>query len=479
MSAKKRRAAPQGAGAAFSGLCDAPPAFLSRMRALLGESDYAAFCAAWENPPRAGLRLNLLKCRDAAAFARETGFALSPLPFAEEGFALPAGQAGGRHPWHHAGLFYLQEPSAMSAVAALAPRPGERVLDLCAAPGGKSTQIAARLGGGGVLVSNEFSAARAGALLSNLERFGAANALVYHETPQRLCAAYEHWFDAVLVDAPCSGEGMFRREPAAARDWTENTPAACARRQTEILEHAARALRPGGRLVYSTCTFAPEENEGVLTAFLCAHADFSVVPIARAFGRPARPDWFPGAPQSIENARRVLPQDGGEGHFVALLRRAGEEKQAEQPPAETSAVPLPAEAARFFEEQFAAPLAGLPCPAVPALRGETLWLLPGALPRPPAGLRLLRAGLCAGWVKKGRFEPAHALFLAGAPGVFRRPLNLPLADARLSAFLHGQTLETGLPDGYAAVLAAGHAVGFGKVSAGVLKNHYPRALRLL
>lgn len=476
MSAKKRRAAPARAGAAFSGAaCAVPAAFSARMRALLGESEYAAFCAAQQSPPRAGLRLNLLKCRDAAAFARETGFALVSLPFAEEGFALPAGQANGRHPWHHAGLFYLQEPSAMSAVSALDPRPGERVLDLCAAPGGKSTQIAARLGGKGVLVSNEVMPGRAAALLSNLERFGVCNAVVYNETPQRLCAAYEGWFDAVLVDAPCSGEGMFRREPAAARDWTENTPAACARRQTDILKQAARTVRPGGRLVYSTCTFAPEENEGVLAAFLRAHPHFSVSPITRAFGRPARPDWA-GAdvPESLAHARRVLPQDGGEGHFVALLHRADGAAHTMAAGDEHSPAALPEEAAVFFAAQFAAQFAG-----VPALRGETLWLLPAALPAPPPGLRLLRAGLCAGWLKKGRFEPAHALYLAAAPGACLRALNLPLGDARLDAFLRGQTLETELTDGYAAVLAAGHAVGFGKVSDGVLKNHYPRALRLL
>lgn len=455
-----------------------PAAFLARMRSLLGETDFAAFEAALSAPVRRGLRLNLLKCRDAAAFARASGFALSPLPFAPEGFLVGGGGVSGRHPWHHAGVFYLQEPSAMSAVTALDPQPGQRVLDLCAAPGGKSTQIAARLGGQGLLVSNEIVPGRAKILLSNLERFGVRNACVYNETPERLCAAFPGFFDAVLVDAPCSGEGMFRREAAAATDWTPETPAACARRQRAILDCAKTALRPGGVLVYSTCTFAPEENEGVVSTFLRENPDFSLEAIPTAFGRSARPDWGDGDP-SLELARRIFPQDGGEGHFVARLRRAGTASLPAQAGAGVANSTQPVREwdpllRTFFAEQFDEPPYGLPHAA-----GEVLFLLPDSLPALPRGLHLLRAGVCAGRVKSGRFEPAHALYLAAAPGACRRAVDLPLADARLAAFLHGEQVEAGGPAGYTAVLAGGHAVGFGKVSDGVVKNHYPRALRIL
>lgn len=453
-----------------------PAAFLERMRALLGETEFAAFEKALAAPVHRGLRLNRLKCRDADAFCQATGFALSPLPFAEEGYAVTDGDVSGRHPWHHAGVFYLQEPSAMSAVTALDPKPGQKILDLCAAPGGKSTQIAARMDGQGLLVSNEIVPSRAKILLSNLERFGVRNACVYNEPPERLCAAFSGFFNAVLVDAPCSGEGMFRREPAAAAEWTPETPASCAKRQRLILESARQALRPGGVLVYSTCTFAPEENEEVIAGFLKEHPDFEIEEISRAFGRPAWPSCA-GEEPSLALARRILPQDGGEGHFVARLRRAGEDWNtavniARYPVAlEEQASAL---LRSFFAEQFAEPLYGIPYAVE-----DVLFLLPEQLPALPRGLHLLRAGVCAGHVKTGRFEPAHALYLAAATGACRQAVNLPLDDPRLAAFLHGQQVEAEQFSGYAAVLAAGHAVGFGKASGGVLKNHYPRALRTL
>ncbi|MFT9078048.1 RsmB/NOP family class I SAM-dependent RNA methyltransferase [Ethanoligenens sp.] len=462
-----------------SGPAKPPAAFLLRMRALLGETEFAAFEKALSVPVRRGLRLNCLKCRDIVAFCQTTGFVLSPAPFADEGFYITGGEANGRHPWHHAGVFYLQEPSAMSAVAALDPRPGQRILDLCAAPGGKSTQIAARLGGDGLLVANEIISGRAKILLSNLERFGVRNACVYNETPERLCTAFSGFFDAVLVDAPCSGEGMFRREPAAAADWTPQTPVACAKRQLLILENAKKALRPGGVLVYSTCTFAPEENESVVAAFLKENPVFSLETISHAFGRPARPDWADGEP-SLVRARRIFSQDGGEGHFVARLRW-----RADVPSPESGGGMVSAQSARvgvpeedllrtFFAEQFDEPLYGMPHST-----GEVLFLLPAESPVLPRGLHLLRAGVCAGRVKNGRFEPAHALYLAAADGACRRTVELSLADPRLAAFLHGEQIEAETADGYTAVLAAGHVVGFGKVSGGTLKNHYPRALRTL
>ena len=243
-----------------------PDAFIRRMRGLLGpEAD--AFFASYDLPRAVGVRFH--KGPDRT----DLPFVLDPVPWAAHGYYYDPAARPGLHPWHDAGVYYLQEPSAMAPAALLDPQPGERVLDLCAAPGGKSTQLARAMEGRGILVCNEISPKRAKILSGNVERLGIANALVLNETPERLAERLPGWFDRVLVDAPCSGEGMFRKEEAALTDWSEDTVAMCAARQKSILEAAAKLLRPGGRLVYSTCTFAPEENEGVIEAFLQEHPE--------------------------------------------------------------------------------------------------------------------------------------------------------------------------------------------------------------
>lgn len=362
----------------------------------------------------------------------------------------------------------------MSAVTALDVRPGQRVLDLCAAPGGKSTQAAARLAGEGLLFANEVVKSRVPALLSNVERCGVRNAAVLSETPERLCGRLPGFFDRVLVDAPCSGEGMFRRDETAAREWTPAGSLACARRQAGILEAAAQAVAPGGLLVYSTCTFSPEEDEGVVEGFLRGRPEFRLEEIPAAFGRPARPDWAGGEP-SLALARRVLPEDGGEGHFVARLRRAGDAAPAGETGRAEAAAPVKDAAAlrEFWRANFAGEM-----PGVPAEYAGRLFLPPQGMPD-LRGLGAVRAGVFAGEARGGRFVPAHALALA-LGGAARNRLELPLADARLAAYLHGEQVEA--PEcakGWAVVFAGGFPVGFGKVSEGVLKNHYPKGLRNL
>ncbi len=284
-----------------------PCEFIKRIQRLPG-FDIEEFMSCADEPAYRGLRVNTLKCTPEN-FASISPFALEKLPFCSEGFYI-GDEVSGRHPWHHAGLFYLQEPSAMSAVTALDVRPGMKVLDLCAAPGGKTTQAAASLLGSGLILCNEIVPSRAAILLSNIERCGVRNAAVTCEKPEKLCARLEGFFDRVLVDAPCSGEGMFRREPAAAREWTPETSAACAKRQLAILETACKTVAPYGILVYSTCTFSPQENEGVINAFLSAHKDFAIEPIEAEFGRPAVPQWagasqeLASCPQSFSRRRR-------------------------------------------------------------------------------------------------------------------------------------------------------------------------------
>ena len=281
-----------------------PQKFVERMTALMGE-DAARFAAWEEREPHRGLRINPLKI-DPVAFARIHPD-LRPTPFSPFGFFAPPDFHPLTDPLHHAGAYYMQEPSAMSAVTALSPRPGEWALDVCAAPGGKSTQIAAALGDDGLLWCNEYVAPRAKILQQNLERLGVRNAVVSRSNVPSLAAAMPGWFDAVLVDAPCSGEGMFRKEPEALRMWSEDNIRLCAARQREILDAAAIAVRPGGRLVYATCTFAPEENECQIGAFLLAHPDFSIAPLDEPFGSPAfcvsAPFRFP-APAACFRGRR-------------------------------------------------------------------------------------------------------------------------------------------------------------------------------
>ena len=314
-----------------------PDGFTKRMQTLLG-ADFDAFAASYDRPRSVGLRLNPLKTDAPPALAQ---FGLSPVPWAENGFYYDGASRPGLSPYHDAGLYYLQEPSAMAPAGLLDVHPGERVLDLCAAPGGKSTQLAAALRGEGLLVCNEIHPKRARILSGNIERLGIANALVLNEHPKQLAERFPCWFDKILVDAPCSGEGMFRKEEAAVTDWTEDTNAICANRQLEILTSAAAMLRPGGRLVYSTCTFSPVENEGVISDFLWKNPDFSVEKPDVPFFSPGRPDWVANPAPGLEKTFgrgalcRRAPPGGGRSACGAFTGTRG------QMPAGTCGIPRP------------------------------------------------------------------------------------------------------------------------------------------
>lgn len=257
-----------------------PQDFAERMKDMLKE-DYDAFLKSYENEKYQALRVNPLKAKDAAV-EEKAPFSLTKVPWAAHGFYYDSADQPGKHPYHEAGVYYIQEPSAMAPAEYLEAKPGERILDLCAAPGGKSTQIGAALNGEGLLISNEIHPARAKILSENIERMGIRNAIVTNETPEHLSEIFVEYFDRILVDAPCSGEGMFRKNEDAMTEWSKENVTLCAERQDGILSHAASMLRPGGRLVYSTCTFAPEENEGSISRFLEKHPEFSIVEIGRA-----------------------------------------------------------------------------------------------------------------------------------------------------------------------------------------------------
>lgn len=426
-----------------------PEAFLQRMEAQLG-SEYPAFLESLERPRAVALRFNPMKGERPVL-----PFVGAPVPWEPEGFYYDPETRPGLHVYHEAGVYYLQEASAMAPVALLDPKPGERVCDLCAAPGGKTTQIAGRMLGRGFLVCNEINPKRAKILSRNIERMGVANALVTNEHPETLASRFPGFFDRVLVDAPCSGEGMFRKEEAAVTDWSQETVQMCARRQREILDSAARLVRPGGRLVYSTCTFAPEEDEETVAAFLEAHPEFTPEPVEAP--------WFvPG-----ENASyRMWPHKLlGEGHFAAVLRKTqGESGEVPACPGEK----CPKAWESFAKEQ------DITLPEGKAVSfGQSLYWAPMELPELNR-LKVLRPGLELGTERKGRFEPAHALALWLKTCAVAE--SFPPESPEMKAYLHGDVVPSG-KKGWCLVQAGGYAIGWGKGDGSVLKNHYPKGLR--
>lgn len=465
-----------------------PSAFIDRMRALLGaEAD--AFFAAYDREERAGLRVNLLKLRPEH-FQHIARLDLEPVPWCPSGFFVDPAARPGKHPYHAAGLYYLQEPSAMAVVEALQVRAGQRVIDLAAAPGGKATQIAAALEGSGLLIANEIDGGRIKALGENLERWGAANAIITSETPERLADHFGATFDRVLIDAPCSGEGMFRKRAIARQEWSREHVAGCAIRQARILEQAIRLVAPGGLLVYSTCTFAPEENEQRIADLLRAHPSWSLVDLPKRHGfESGRPEWAEPRLPNLGRAVRLWPHRvPGEGHFVALLRQDG---RPDTPPPDRwpergwrswlhrgAARPSPdAPSAEMLAawHTFARATLTIDLPDDRLLRrGEQLYLVPDGTPDLD-GLRVIRSGLWLGTVRPGRFEPAHALALSLLEDDAQMTLRLDQQQAL--RYLHGETIAHPGPDGWLLILVDGWPLGWGRRVGDTVKNFYPKGLR--
>ena len=453
-----------------------PRDFTVREQALLGPRFGELYAYATPQPAR-GVTVNGLRC-DPAWFAAHADFRIEPSAFCPAAFTTEPEFRPGRHPWHHAGAFYSQEPSASAPAALLDVRPGMRVADLCAAPGGKTSQLAAALQGQGLLLANEYVAARAEILYRNLERMGVTNAVVTNEDTARLAAAMPGGFDCVLVDAPCSGEGMFRKEAVAARQHNDGLVQHCAALGAEILENAAALLVPGGVLVYSTCTFAPAEDEGQIAAFLARHPEFSLCDLSDCgFGRPGEANRAPEYPEfRAEYTRRIWPADGGEGHFMAKLQKSADAETPDLPRVKPpKALKAPAEWLDFARTYFPA-LADRP------LTGAGDWLLlpaAGSETLNTAKLRVVRNGVQAGTVLKKRFQPAHGLFMAyGAVCTNREELTLE--DPRTAAWLRGEEIAAAtVQNGWCAVLVDGFPVGGGKAANGRIKNHYPKGLRNL
>lgn len=469
-----------------------PQAFLERIQTQLG-SEYDDFLASYADEPSYGLRINPLKGAPDA-ISPELPFVLSPVAWTPEGYHADPGEHPGRHPLHEAGVYYIQDPSAMSIVSLLDPRPGEMILDLCAAPGGKSTQIAGRLQGEGFVVSNEIIPGRAKILSQNMERMGIRNAVVCNEDPKHLAERFPHFFDKIVVDAPCSGEGMFRKDDTAITEWSPDLVHMCAKRQQEILFYAEQMLRPGGVLVYSTCTFAPEEDEEQIQNFLQNYPEYELQ------------DWqeyLPNADQAmaagvqsgtLPGTMRLWPHKlPGEGHFAARLHHTASSKSIfpeTSRPTRKSRQNRKAKQADFSEfyhwQQEAVPQMPYSLPTEHLqFFGEELYLLPENIPS-LQGIKILRAGLHLGTRKKNRFEPSHALAKCLTPQEVRS--FYPCNDEEAICYLHGDVLQ---PDssgqntdqepplqGWTLICYGNYPLGWAKASQGTLKNHYPKGLRI-
>lgn len=435
--------------------------FLERMKSLLGD-EFEEFLKFYSGENFRGIRVNTLKCSPEKLIAL-LDFPLEPTPFCPLGYYLPPEFQGlGNNPLHHAGAFYIQEPSAASAVTMLGVRPTDRVLDLCAAPGGKSTQIAAELNSQGLLWANEIIQSRALILLSNIERMGVRNAVVSSCHPATLCDSLRGYFDKILVDAPCSGEGMFRKNGEAQRQWSEEHVKSCAKRQLQILNCAKNALKKNGVMVYSTCTFSPEENEGVINEFLRENPDFILEDSGVSFGRP-----------TLEYARRIFPMDGGEGHFAARMRKTSDADFAGDIKAPD--VKIPPQALELYDRLFPGRALGN---NFEEAKGR-VYIVPERSPC-TRGLSVLRRGVLLGEVRKNRFEPHHSAFMAARVEDCGSVIDLDVNSAQIKSFLRGQELAVpGELKGYTAVSVNGVTVGFGKASGGRLKNKYPKGLRIL
>ncbi len=545
-----------------------PSEFENRMRALLGDAEYEEFRASYEKPRARGLRLNPLKLpaewecsenknpgedgsetdhpmqRQSLVYPWEEAHArvpaalenlhLRPILWASYGFYYPEEERPGKSPLHEAGLYYLQEPSAMAVATLAAPRPGEKVLDLCAAPGGKSTMLAGMLMGEGLLVSNEIHPQRARILSQNVERMGIPNAIVTNETPEHLAEHFASYFDCVVVDAPCSGEGMFRKEEQALELWSEENVRSCAARQEQILDQAAKMVGRGGRLVYSTCTFAPEEDEQTIADFCRRHPEFKVWNVPEHLGGRmgvfgfscGRPEWSvcssgnAAMPETAGTIRLWPHRLDGEGHFAAVLVKEGARPQESFPSAgaDDFLMSFPDEkrtaggrskskggkrtagkkgnetAASSGEEMLGAARSFLAeavrgdallqlarkAGSVPKRFGEDLYLMPYGQQIATDGLRVLRPGLWLGTMQKGRFVPSHSLAMSLHAGDACRTMELSAGGGDAERYLRGESLPCDpAQKGWVLITTEGISLGWGKASGGMLRNHYPKGLRRL
>ncbi len=474
-----------------------PTKFEDRMRRLLGD-EYEEYLQCYSKPHYGGIRVNTLKLTPEE-FEKLCPFPLKRIPWVANGYYYDTKEQPARHPYYYAGLYYIQEPSAMTPASLLPVQKGDRVLDICAAPGGKSTELGAKLSGEGLLVSNDISNSRAKALLKNIELFGIRNALVLSEAPNKLYEYFPEYFDKILIDAPCSGEGMFRKSPAIMKNWEQYGVEYYNKLQKEIILFAAKMLKPGGMMLYSTCTFSPEENEGTISYLLEQFPEFRVINAIPSVEEQKRlgisyegfdfgkPEWVEGLPEDapyreeLKHCLRLWPHKlNGEGHFIALLQK-GNQTLTEQKAMEQFSTKVPSkigkgiseEAKEFFrdikwnsleEDDFYQRL---------EVREDRIYMIPEGLPD-TKGLRILRQGLLLGEMKKQRFEPAQALASALSSSEYEKQLHLLGSSREAIRYLkcEGLEAEDRVGDGWQLVCVDGYPLGWGKMAKGSFKNKY-------
>lgn len=496
-----------------------PEEFEMKMKKLLG-SEYEEFLASYDNPRNFGLRVNVDKI-SPEEFEKIAPFHLTKIPWTENGYYYEEQDMPARHPFYYAGMYYLQEPSAMTPASRLVSNPGDRVLDLCAAPGGKATELGAHLHGKGVLVANDISASRAKALLKNIEVFGIRNSFVVNEVPAKLAENFPEFFDKILVDAPCSGEGMFRKDPAVAKVWDGNKPFECAKQQKEIITRAAQMLAPGGDMLYSTCTFSPEENEQVIQFLLDSRDDMEIREIQPYEGfAPGRPEAANGTPD-LKKCVRIWPHKmAGEGHFLALLHKKAPGETAGAQENDRNGHPNRETMVDEHKNQVEGTISdikGIGKPEIKALteffadvsmemnwkqvevRKGQVYLVPEALGA-RKGLVFLRNGLYLGEIRKDRFEPSQSFAMALKKEEYTAVIDLDYSDVRVEKYLRGETLEVDdivernlqeaekmsdtksmkkrLEKGWQLVCVNGYPLGWGKLVNGTLKNKYHAGWRM-
>ncbi|MCX7842714.1 MAG: RsmB/NOP family class I SAM-dependent RNA methyltransferase [Clostridia bacterium] len=455
-----------------------PQEFLNKMQNLLEAEEYKAFIDSYDAPRHYGLRVNTLKV-SVDEFSKISPFRLEPVLWTADGFYYPEGESPGKHPYYYAGLYYIQEPSAMLPGAVINAQRKEAVLDLCAAPGGKTVQMAAGMKGEGLLVANDINADRVRALVKNIELAGIRNAVVTNDTPQKLAERFVKFFDRILVDAPCSGEGMFRKDEEAARSWESFKCEKCCQMQRNILQSVDKMLKPGGVLVYSTCTFSPEENEKMIAEFLDMHPDYEIESIPKVEGiEDGRPEWADGNEALSRTARLWPHRIKGEGHFVAMLR-----KSHRQPP---SSFKMPTGGngpevkpnseihdsfLKFMNDNMNISIEGSFI-----ARGNNLYCLPACLPD-LSGIKVAKFGWYLGSLEKGRFEPSHSMALSLKKKDFMKTIDLSSGSSQVLSYLKGETLMIEGEKGYTAVCVDGYTLGWAKQTGDMLKNLYPKGWR--
>lgn len=453
-----------------------PEGFKVKMQNILGD-EYPAFIDALENKPAVrGMRANLIKTSPEKLLG-DGEFRLKPLSYVDNGFILGEQRQMGASPYHHAGMVYMQDPGAMASAAALDIEPDWWVADLCAAPGGKSSQIAERLGEGGFLLSNEYVPKRAKIIVGNLERLGVRNAIVTSLDTARLCEMYEGVFDLVIVDAPCSGEGMFRKSEEAIRDWSGENVELCSKRQREILNNAKGLVKAGGYILYSTCTYSPEENEQNVASFLSESPDFKLVRVKDEIEKitaPGMKEYAQGI-ENIEYARRFYPHiSDGEGQFLALMKRDENASIKQRILYKDEAKPLSKQEMAIVGSFFKEALIQAPRGRIMKV-GENIVLISHDCPIPRHSVFM--SGVMIGEIKGQNLFPHHQLFSAYAD-LFKFRENLTKDDPRVEKYLAGEEISAsdGVK-GWCAILFEGAPLGGGKASGGRIKNHYPKGLR--